>query len=293
MNADRPEHPPFLYGTAWKEDETRRLTLLAIRQGFRGIDTANQRKHYHEAGVGAGIADAVAEGLVTRDDLFLQTKFTHIRGQDERLPYDPKAPVGEQVRQSFAASQAHLGTDVIDSYVLHGPSTNKGLTQGDIEAWRAMEAIRDEGGVHHIGISNVTLDQLRTLHKIARVKPRFAQIRCYAARSWDRDIREFCALNGIVYQGFSLLTANRQVLNHAAMKEMARKRGKTSAQIIFRFALETGMLPLTGTKNPQHMTEDLNIFDFQLSVAEVREIEGMAAGAARQPFKIAIKRPGD
>src|SRR5579862_6203927 len=89
--------PRFLYGTAWKEAETQRLTELALRQGFRGIDTANQRKHYHEAAVGQGI---VASG-VARADLFLQTKFTFRGGQDHRLPYDPAAPIGTQVEQSF------------------------------------------------------------------------------------------------------------------------------------------------------------------------------------------------
>src|SRR5438876_6052185 len=110
--------PRFLYGTAWKEDRTQRLTELALCQGFRGIDTANQRRHYHEAAVGQAIAAAVASGLVARKDLFLQTKFTFRRGQDDRLPYDPNAPISTQVAQSFASSLEHLGTDVIDSYVL-------------------------------------------------------------------------------------------------------------------------------------------------------------------------------
>ena len=92
----------FFYGTAWKEDETTRLTALALGQGFRGIDTANQPKHYHEAGVGRGIREAVKSGLVARDDLFLQTKFTFRRGQDHRPPYDPEAPIPDQVAQSFA-----------------------------------------------------------------------------------------------------------------------------------------------------------------------------------------------
>ena len=73
--------PRLLYGTAWKEDETQRLTALALRQGFRGIDTANQRRHYHEAAVGQAIAAAIANGIVTRDDLFLQTKFTFRAGR--------------------------------------------------------------------------------------------------------------------------------------------------------------------------------------------------------------------
>src|SRR4051794_6966419 len=93
--------PRFLYGTAWKEDRTRGLTELALGRGFRGIDTANQRRHYHEAGVGEAVAAAIASGLAAREDLFLQTKFTFRPGQDHRLPYDPDAPTGTQVEQSF------------------------------------------------------------------------------------------------------------------------------------------------------------------------------------------------
>src|SRR5438067_7170090 len=93
--------PRFLYGTAWKEDETERLTALALRQGFRGIDTANQRRHYHEAAVGRAVAASIASGLVSREGLFLQTKFTFRNGQDHRLPYDADAPIAVQVGQSF------------------------------------------------------------------------------------------------------------------------------------------------------------------------------------------------
>src|ERR1041385_1555352 len=116
---DGVQVPRFLYGTAWKEDQTQRLTELALQQGFRGIDTANQRRHYHEAAVGQAIAVALRSGLVVRDDLFLQTKFTFRRGQDHRLPYDPSAAIPTQVEQSFASSLEHLGTERIDSYVLH------------------------------------------------------------------------------------------------------------------------------------------------------------------------------
>src|SRR5437660_10749985 len=149
--------PRFLYGTAWKEDRTRPLTDLALRQGFRGIDTANQRRHYHEAAVGQAVAAAVAGGLVARADLFLQTKFTFRRGQDHRLPYDPAAPTATQVEQSFASSLAHLGTEVIDSYLLHGPTQRNGLAAADWEAWRAMEALHDRVRVRLLGVRNLTL----------------------------------------------------------------------------------------------------------------------------------------
>src|SRR3954447_17707635 len=130
--------PNFLYGTAWKEDRTPALTELAIRSGFRGIDTANQRRHYFEAGVGQGLAAAYAAGLVTRADLFLQTKFTYQAGQDHRLPYDPSAALAVQVSQSLASSLEHLCTDHVDSFVLHGPSSGHGWGEADAEVWEAM-----------------------------------------------------------------------------------------------------------------------------------------------------------
>src|SRR5258708_1212873 len=126
--------PHFLYGTAWKEERTQRLVGLALQQGFRGIDTANQRKHYHEAAVGQAVAAALGAGLVKGEDLFLQTKFTFRDGQDQRLPYDPKAAIAVQVEQSFASSLEHLGVAVIDSYLLHGPSQRSGLGSDDWEA---------------------------------------------------------------------------------------------------------------------------------------------------------------
>jgi diketogulonate reductase-like aldo/keto reductase len=246
---------------------------LALRQGFRGIDTANQRKHYHESGVGQGIRRAIDAGLVTRDELFLQTKFTFRAGQDDRLPYDPQAPIAGQVEQSFASSLEHLGTDRLDSYVLHGPSQRPGLGAADREAWRAMEAIHDSGRVRLLGVSNVTLEQLDTLCQGARVRPRFVQNRCYASRGWDRGVREYAAKAGITYQGFSLLTANREVLSNAEVRRIAARHGRTPEQIVFRFALEVGMLPLTGTTNAAHMQVDLGVLEFQLDPGELERID--------------------
>jgi diketogulonate reductase-like aldo/keto reductase len=267
--------PPLLYGTAWKEDQTQRLTELALEQGFRGIDTANQRKHYHEAAVGAGVAAAIQRGIVRREDLFLQTKFTFQAGQDQRLPYDPRAPIAAQVEQSLASSLEHLGVDKIDSYVLHGPNQRVGLGSDDWEAWRAMEAAQDRGQVGLLGVSNVSLEQLETLCSQARVQPRFVQNRCYAVHGWDRAVRMFCTSRGIVYQGFSLLTANRQVLAHPEVLKIAARYGRQPAQIIFRFAIDAGMLPLTGTTNAEHMRLDLEADTFRLPPNEVAQIESL------------------
>ena len=265
--------PRFLYGTAWKEVQTAGLVELALQQGFAGIDTANQRKHYDEAAVGQGIS--AARGA-ERSALFLQTKFTFRGGQDDRLPYDPAAPIAQQVAQSFARSLEHLGVSTIDSYLLHGPTSSVGLSADDWEAWRAMESLHAEGRVRLIGVSNFSLEQLQMLCAAARVPPRFVQNRCYATTGWDRGTRHFCQQHEMCYQGFSLLTANRPVLRSPVVRQVAVRLARTPAQIVFRFALDAGMIPLTGTTDAEHMKADLDVFDFQLQPDEITEIEQIA-----------------
>jgi diketogulonate reductase-like aldo/keto reductase len=276
MTIDGVTVPELLYGTAWKELDTARLTELALRQGFRGIDTANQRRHYHEAGVGEGLAAAINAGVVTREQVFLQTKYTFPRGQDHRLPYDASVSTGVQVEQSVASSLAHLGVSQLDSLVLHGPMERTGLTGADWEAWRAMEAVRDSGRTRLLGVSNVSLSQLQLLCDKARVRPSFVQNRCYAERGWDRHVRDFCTRHAMIYQGFSLLTANPEAIAHPEVGRIADRYGKTRNQVIFRFALDVGMLPLTGTKSAEHMRQDLEVFSFKLDRKEVERIDHIA-----------------
>ena len=268
--------PVFLYGTAWKEDRTASLTELALRAGFRGIDTANQRRHYNEAGVGEGLAAAYREGLATRDDLFLQTKFTYRRGQDHRLPYDPAAPLATQVAQSLASSLGHLDTDYVDSFILHGPASNYDWTDADGEVWEAMRTERDAGRTRLLGVSNVSLEHLRGMLAAQAEMPAFVQNRCFSRLDWDRDVRAFCREHGITYQGFSLLTANRQVLEHPPIIELAKDIQATAAQLIFSFARAIGMLPLTGTSNADHMKQDLASLNLQLPQELVQAIESIA-----------------
>jgi len=265
--------PTFIYGTAWKEDATAGLVRFALDAGFRGIDTANQRRHYHEAGVGQALADAA----LPRDDLFLQTKFTYLGGQDDRLPYDPRAPIATQVEQSFASSLQHLGVDRVDSYVLHGPSVAHGLDADDWEAWEAMARLHAAGRTRLLGVSNVNLGQLAYLLTRSSTKPAVVQNRCFAATGWDRAVRTFCREQGIVYQGFSLLTANREVLGDRRVHAIAARLGRTVPQVIFRFALQVGMTALTGTTSAAHMAEDLGIYEFELDPDEVQAIERLVA----------------
>lgn len=268
--------PSFIYGTAWKEDRTAGLVSQALSAGFRGIDTANQRRHYHEEDVGRALKTALGEAGLSRSDVFVQTKFTFQSSQDHRLPYDPGSPVSLQVPQSFDSSLAHLGVDYVDSYLLHGPSGRWGLAPPDLEAWEAMEALYDGGKVRFIGVSNFSADQLRQLLSRARVRPSFVQNRCYAALGWDADVRVVCQSDGVIYQAFSLLTANVEALRLSTVQEVARRHGRTLPQVVFRFAQQIGMIPLTGTTNSRRMTEDLEVYDFELAAEEVRSIEKIA-----------------
>jgi diketogulonate reductase-like aldo/keto reductase len=263
--------PTFLYGTAWKEDQTAALTAAALAAGFRGIDTANQRKHYHEAGAGEAVRAWLAAGN-PRSALFLQTKFTHRAGQDHRLPYDEDQPVTVQVGQSLRSSLQHLGVDAVDSLLLHGPQERDGLSTSDWDFWVEGERLHDAGMVRLLGASNITADQLRQLIDRARIPPALVQNRCYARHGWDAEVRAICRAHGIVYQGFSLLTANRKTWGHRAVADIARRLSATPAQVLFRFALSEGILPITGTTDPRHMTDDLASRALSLTAEDVEVI---------------------
>lgn len=262
--------PRIIYGTAWKKERTAALVELALRSGFRGIDTACQPKHYNEAGVGEGLSAILGEGL-KRSEIYLQTKFTPFKGQDpDNLPYDPKASLSEQVRQSFQASLLNLRTDYLDGLVLHSPYPKDKHT---FEVWRAMEGLYDQGGVRQLGVGNCyELKRLKAIYRKARIKPAVIQNRFYAETHYDRDIRAFCRDHGVLYQSFWTLTANPKVLAESSLVEIAAKYERTAAQLFFRYLTQSDIMCLTGTSSKAHMAQDLAIFDFCLNAAECEAI---------------------
>ncbi|MGH8221032.1 MAG: aldo/keto reductase family protein [Steroidobacteraceae bacterium] len=265
--------PRLLYGTAWKKTDTGRLVTIAVREGFRGIDTACQPRHYDEAGVGAGVAVALGAGL-SRSDLYLQTKFTPLQGQDPaRVPYDPRAPLHEQIAQSFAASLQNLRTDYLDCLVLHSPLATLGET---LRAWECMESLAASGGVRQLGISNCYEPAfLEAMYRAVRIKPAVIQNRFHAETSYDRELRAFCRRERIIYQSFWTLTANPRVLAHPAMLAIASRLERTPAQVLFRYLIESEVVPLTGTRSVEHMRDDLAAFDFELSPADRQAVAGL------------------
>lgn len=265
-------YPSIIYGTAWKGLETEQLTSQAIASGFRAIDTANQRKHYLECGVGAAIANAIAEETVTRDDIFLQTKFTHAAGQDHRVPYDPNSSYSTQVAQSLDSSLEHLGVDHIDSYLLHAPLDRHVVHDADWEVWTAMEDAVHSNHVRMLGISNASARQIEAIVASSRVKPTFVQNRCVGREGWDAETRAVCRIHGIVYQAFSLIRANREIVSSRFVIALAKSHGKTPSQVLLKLALQLDIVPITGTTNIPHMHEALELFDFDLSEDDIQTI---------------------
>jgi diketogulonate reductase-like aldo/keto reductase len=262
--------PKLIYGTAWKKKDTAALVAKAIKHGFRGIDTACQPRHYYEPGVGQALKQLKQEGI-SREELFLQTKFSPISAQDpNNVPYNPIAPIHDQVAQSFAVSQKNLGTDVIDSLILHSPLRTH---QETMNAWHAMEKLVEQSGVKQLGISNCyDLKVMQQLYHEAKVKPSVLQNRFYMETHFDKELRKFCIEHDIVYQSFWTLTANPFLLNSDTIKDIAAINSMTPAQVLFRYLTQVGVAPLTGTKSDVHMVEDLAIFTFELTQDEIDKI---------------------
>jgi len=270
--------PYLLYGTAWKKDDTTRLVMEAIESGFRFIDTACQPKHYNEAGVGDGWRIAAEKLGLSRSDLYLQTKFTSIDGQHpERIPYDRKAPLEDQVHQSFAKSLENLHTTYLDALVMHSPMHTMEET---IRVWRVFESFVDEGKVRKLGISNIyDPTKLQELYHKARIKPSIVQNRFYAQSNFDTAIRAFCAEHSITYQSFWTLTANREALASSKIRELAAKKNLSPQTLMYAFMMEMGHTPLDGTTNKRHMMEDVAVMERVIggdSILNEHEMEFMA-----------------
>lgn len=262
--------PKIIYGTAWKKERTTTLVEAALRCGFRGIDTACQPKHYSETLVGEALLNMQHEGI-KREDVFIQTKFTPVSGQDlKNIPYDQNASLPKQVLQSVATSKQNLYTNYIDSLVLHSPYT---LFDDLMEVWHTMESFVHKGEVGQLGISNCySLEVLEYLYDHSKIKPAIVQNRFHAKTDYDKEIRQWCEARHIIYQSFWSLTGNPEIFLEEILDNISQKHQKSSAEIWFAFLRELNIVPLTGTSSSKHMIEDLASLDICLSIDEVKQI---------------------
>jgi diketogulonate reductase-like aldo/keto reductase len=253
-------YPKIIYGTAWKKEKTKDIVVKAIKTGYRAIDTACQPKHYQENLVGDAIESLIKNNTITRNDIFIQTKFTSIDGQDPKnIPYDKKENLENQVKQSIEKSLSNLKTDYIDSLLMHSPMKN---AQETIKVYNIFEEYFNKGIIKNLGISNIySLELLEYVFNSVKIKPKFIQNRFYMQTNYDKDIRKFCDLNGIIYQSFWTLTANPFILENEDFLKICRKYKLTSEQLFFKFLIQLGICPLTGTTNENHMLQNLEIFE--------------------------------
>lgn len=259
--------PAFVYGTAWKKETTAELVYQALANGFTGIDTANQPKHYREDLVGAGIRKAISEKKITRSDIYLQTKFTSVGGQDlQNIPYNPKASIAEQVKTSVEVSLQHLrlpDTDdgiesaYLDALILHSPLPTFDET---LEAWETLEQYVPHK-IRCLGISNCNLFTLMDLYERASVKPAIVQNRFYANTKYDIGLRKFCTERSIVYQSFWTLTANPALLKSAEVELLSSLLGISPQAALYGLVLGLGnTVILNGTTKQHHMRQDFQAF---------------------------------
>lgn len=252
------KRPYLMYGTAWKKDKTADLVFQAVHAGFRFIDTACQPKHYDEAGVGYGWKTAAETMGLSREDFFLQTKFTAVGGQDPNdLPYDARSSLEDQVRQSVHSSLRNLQTDYIDSLVLHSPMKTMDLT---LRVWSVFEELVQEGKVRQLGISNCYKPtDLKQLHQRAKIKPAVLQNRFYRDSNFDIELRDICKSLNVNYQSFWTLSANREALASPDWEEVAQEKELTAQTLMYAFIMTLGYTPLSGTKDASHMEDDVDI----------------------------------
>lgn len=269
--------PALVYGTAWKKEATSDLVYQALGNGFAGVDTACQPKHYREDLVGAGMRRALAEDKHKRSDMYIQTKYTSLSGQDpDNIPYDPMSSITEQVKASVAVSLRHLRTSesessaaddesYLDALVLHSPLKTIDET---MEAWHILEQYVPNK-IRSLGVSNCTIHTLMDIYERANIKPAVVQNRFYLNTRFDIGLRKFCREKSIIYQSFWTLTANPRLVYSAEVGSLANQLGISKQAALYAMVLGLGnTVILDGTKKVQTMKDDhaalVKVADFAL-----------------------------
>lgn len=251
--------PEIGFGT-WQIEGERAADAAAeaIRAGYRHIDTA--AAYGNEEFVGAGIK----RSGVRREDLFITTKlWNNIRGYEETIA-------------ACEESMQKLGTDYLDLYLIHWPNPLKFRScwkEKNADTWRAFEELQRSGKVRSVGVSNFCPRHLDALLETAEVIPAVNQIRLCPG-DVDDDTVSYCRSKGILPEAYSPLGMGR-AFESDAIKEMAAKYGKSVSQICLRWSLQMGFLPLAKATSPQHIAENLRLYDFELESADVTALSMM------------------
>ena len=254
--------PGLGFGT-WQSaagDITVSSVRQAIRAGYRNIDTA--AAYHNEKSVGEGIRQAMAETGVRREELFVSTKLWN-----DHRGYDP-------AMRAFETSVRELGLDYLDLYLIHWPAVRRwhaDWRQINASTWRAFETLYRGGQIRAIGVSNFLTSHLQALLEDGGIAPMVDQIE-YHPGFGQTESAEFCRRRGIAVEAWSPLGTGA-VLKNGVLAGIAKRHGKSAAQICLRWLLQKGIIPLPKSVQEEHIRENARIFDFRLSGAEMRSID--------------------
>ena len=252
--------PPSGYGVFRMTDleECENAVVQAVKTGYRLIDTA--AAYENETAVGKAIKRVIAEGIVKREDLFVTTKLWITDTSYEKA------------KEGFRRSLDRLGLDYVDLYLIHQPYNDY------YGAWRALEELYEEGKVKSIGVDNFTQDRMADFLFFNKVKPAVNMIECNAYFQREDECRYLKEQN-ILMQAWSPLAAGKEALfTNEILCEIAQKHGKSVAQIVLRWLVLRGIVPVVKSANPIRMRENLDIFDFVLAEEEMKQIATLDTG---------------
>ncbi|MGG4341294.1 aldo/keto reductase [Paenibacillus lautus] len=226
----------------------------AIQHGYRSVDTA--AIYGNEEGVGQGIREGLAAAGLNREDLFVTSKVWN-------------ADLGyESTLKAYEESLRKLGLEYLDLYLIHWPVEGK-----YIEAWKALETMYKQGRVKAIGVSNFQIHHLEKLMKETEIKPMVNQVE-YHPRLTQKELQAYCEANGIQLEAWSPLMQG-QLLDQEDLQIIAKKHHKSIAQIILRWDLQNGVVTIPKSTKEHRITENADIFDFELSDEDMQRIDSL------------------
>lgn len=250
--------PQFGLGV-WRVDDGDEVVdsvRTAIENGYRMIDTA--MVYRNESGVGEGIR----QSGVPREELFITTKL-----------WNSDQGAGN-VKPALEASLKRLGLDYIDLYLIHWPTPARDLY---VETWKEFEQLQRDGLTRSIGVSNFHVDHLERLKSESDVVPAVNQIELHPGFI-QKDIRDYCEANGIAVESWSPLGQGGDLLSDPTITGIAEQHDKTAAQVIIKWHLQHGLIVIPKSTNAQRIKQNVDVFDFELSMQDMEAIDQLGDG---------------
>jgi diketogulonate reductase-like aldo/keto reductase len=252
---DGVQMPMLGLGAYQIEGNVTEAVVKAIRNGYRLIDTAAM--YANEAEVGAAVRQAVEQGIASREELFVTTKVW-------------KTELGyERTLAAFERSYQELGLEEVDLYLIHWPGTDA----DNLGSWQALIELQQQGKVRSIGVSNFEPEQLAYIIERTGHKPVVNQVEYNPTRT-RRNLYRYCRDNGIQLEAWGPLGKGR-LLSEPLFAALAQKYGKTPAQIILRWHIQSGVVAIPKSSREERMRENADIFDFQLTEEEMGKISAL------------------